>query len=84
MGPGKTYENAEDYIMQSMLTPQKHVRMNFPASMPSFQGQLKERQINAMIMFLKDPYSLVDEKGKLIVECDLTPKAPAPEAGQQP
>ena len=29
-----------------------------------------EPEIQAMIMFLQDPYAVVDEKGKLIVECD--------------
>jgi cytochrome c oxidase subunit 2 len=84
MGPGKAYESPEDYIMQSILTPQKHVRMNYPASMPTFQGQLKPREIQAIIMFLKDPFQYLDEQGKLVAECDLTPKKADAEPGQQP
>ena len=70
MGPGKAYENPEDYILQSITNPQKHIRENFTGAMPTFQGQLKPREVAAMLEFIKDPYSVVDEKGKLKVECD--------------
>ena len=63
-----------DAAHQSIVgeVPQKHIRMNYTGAMPSFQGQLKPRQIQALLMFLKDPYAVVDEKGELIVECDLS------------
>lgn len=77
MGPGKTYEGPEDYIRQSIVNPQQHVRMNFTGAMPTFQGQLKEREIQALIMFLRDPYAIVDERGRLTIECDLTARAGA-------
>jgi cytochrome c oxidase subunit 2 len=70
MGPGKTYENPEDYITQSITNPQKHIRENFTGAMPTFQGQLKPREIIALIDFLKDPSAVIDENGKMTVECD--------------
>ncbi|MHC5004540.1 MAG: cytochrome c oxidase subunit II, partial [Planctomycetota bacterium] len=70
VGPGKAYDSAEDYLRQSILNPQKHIRENYTGAMPSFQGQLKEREIQALVMFLKDPYAVVDEKGKLLQDCD--------------
>jgi hypothetical protein len=38
----------------------------------------------AMIEFLKDPFKIVNEQGKLIVECDLSAKEERPAGGQQP
>ncbi len=72
MGPGKSYEGPEDYIRQSILNPQKDIKANFSGAMPSFQGQLKDREILGLVMFLRDPYKYVDEQGKLIVDCDLS------------
>jgi cytochrome c oxidase subunit 2 len=74
MGPGQTYESPEDYIAQSILNPQKHVVEGFPASMPTFQGQLKDRHIRAMIEFLRN-LDKFDNQGKLI--------GPPPGAGAQ-
>ncbi len=67
-----TYGGVEDYIRQSILNPQKHVVEGFPASMPTFQGQLKDRHIMAMIGFLQH-LDKFDTTGKLI--------GPPPESG---
>ncbi|MHC4909232.1 MAG: cytochrome c oxidase subunit II [Planctomycetota bacterium] len=80
IGPGKPYASGEDYIRQSILKPQQHIVMNFAGAMPAFQGQLQEKELLALIQFLKDPYAIVDEKGNLIVDCDLS----APAEGAAP
>jgi cytochrome c oxidase subunit II len=64
MGPGKMFETPEDYIQQSILNPQQKIVMNFAASMPTFKGQLAIRQIQAIILALKE-LDRFDEKGKL-------------------
>lgn len=74
-----TYAGVEDYIAQSILNPQKHVVEGMPASMPTFQGQLKDRHILAMIRFLQNLERFNDE-GELI---DPPPGAGDSEAGQQ-
>ena len=70
MGPGKMFDGPDDYILQSITNPQQLIRANFTGAMPTFQGQLRPKEIEAMLMFLKDPYKVVDEKGNLIVDCD--------------
>jgi cytochrome c oxidase subunit 2 len=70
IGEGKPYASPEDYLRQSILNPQLHIRENFTGAMPSFQGQLKEKEVRALLMFLKDPYAVMDEQGKLLQECD--------------
>jgi len=59
-----TYSGVDDYLMQSILNPQKHVRETYPASMPTFRGQLKDRHIRAMIEFLRN-LDQFDDKGTL-------------------
>jgi cytochrome c oxidase subunit 2 len=53
MGPGKMFASPEDYIRRSILNPQEKVVMNFSGAMPTFQGQLKDREIMAVIEFIK-------------------------------
>jgi len=43
----------EAYIRESILNPTAKVVEGFPAVMPSFKGQLKDRQIDALIAYLK-------------------------------
>ena len=69
MGPGKDYEGPEDYLMQSIVNPGKHIKMNFTNAMPTFQGQLRPREVSALIEFIKDPYAVVDEQGRDTVDC---------------
>jgi hypothetical protein len=39
--------------------------------MPTFQGQLKQRQIDALILMLKNLDQLVDDQGNVIEEPNL-------------
>jgi cytochrome c oxidase subunit 2 len=43
----------DDYIRQSILTPQKQVAKGYPPIMPSFQGRVSERDISGLIAFIK-------------------------------
>lgn len=56
---GGTVHMDEDYIRESMMKPQAKIRQGFGPTMPSFEGQLKEREIQAIIAYIK---SLKTEK----------------------
>jgi len=43
----------ENYMRESMLNPQAKVTMGFQPVMPTYQGVLKDRQIDALIAYLK-------------------------------
>jgi len=43
----------ENYVRESLMTPQKKLHAGFPPSMPSFEGQLKEAEIEGIIAFLQ-------------------------------
>lgn len=43
----------ENYIRESLMEPNKKVVKGFQPVMPTFQGQLKEEEINALIAYIK-------------------------------
>lgn len=43
----------ENYIRESLLEPQKKIVEGFPATMPTFKGLLKEKEIDAIIAYIK-------------------------------
>jgi cytochrome c oxidase subunit 2 len=43
----------ENYIRESVLYPQAKARPGYPPSMPSFEGQLKEKEIEGIIAYIK-------------------------------
>ena len=43
----------EDYLKESMLQPQAKLVNGFPPAMPTYQGQLKDSEITALIEFIK-------------------------------
>jgi cytochrome c oxidase subunit 2 len=53
MGPGKQYGTPEDYIRDSIINPARHIVARFTNAMPTFKGQLKEREIDAITEFIK-------------------------------
>jgi cytochrome c oxidase subunit 2 len=63
IGPGKEYGTPEDYLRQSILNPNKHIVDGFAAGMPTFQGQLKPRELDALIGMMKR-INEFDSKGK--------------------
>jgi hypothetical protein len=67
MGPGAEYEVPENYIRESILNPGKLVRENYTNVMPNnFASQLKPRQVEALVLMLKNLDSLVDDEGNII------------------
>jgi cytochrome c oxidase subunit II len=55
LAAGGTLPFDEDYVRTSVLEPQKHARKGYEkaSQMPSYQGRLKEDQIEALIEFMK-------------------------------
>jgi cytochrome c oxidase subunit 2 len=53
LNDGSSVKMDETYIRESILYPQAKSRPGFPPSMPSFEGQLKEREIEGLIAFIK-------------------------------
>jgi cytochrome c oxidase subunit 2 len=65
VGPGQEFETAEDYVRNSILVPQNHIVATFSGSMPTFKGQLKDREIMAITAFMKHLDEFVGPDGKL-------------------
>jgi len=53
LAAGGTVKMDENYIRESLMSPQAKARPGFPPSMPSFEGQLKEKEIEGIIAFIK-------------------------------
>jgi len=53
MNDGSTITVDENYVRESILSPQAKSRPGYPPSMPSFEGQLKENEIQALIAYIK-------------------------------
>ena len=43
----------ENYIRESILKPQAKITLGFDPVMPTYQGLLKDRQIDALIAYIK-------------------------------
>lgn len=63
MADGREVAVDENYVRRSMLEPQADIVANMPGVMATFQGQLTEKQIDAIIEFLKNYDSVLDENG---------------------
>ncbi len=50
---GKTVLADENYVRESILQPQAKVVAGYEPIMPTFQGLLREREINALVEFIK-------------------------------
>jgi cytochrome c oxidase subunit 2 len=53
MSDGSKITVDENYIRESLMTPQAKIVQGFPGSMPTFQGQLTDQEVDAIIAFLK-------------------------------
>ena len=73
LGDATLYGEPENYVRESLLFPQKHIVKGYLGSMPSFQGQLKEKQILAIIEMFKHLDEITDEEGNITVNLDGTP-----------
>ncbi|MGE5648181.1 MAG: cytochrome c oxidase subunit II [Acidobacteriota bacterium] len=54
LADGKSVLADENYIRESILQPQAKVVAGFQPVMPTFQGMLREREINALVEFIKE------------------------------
>ncbi len=53
MTDGTTQHVDENYIRESILYPQKHIRTGFEGIMPTYQGLLRDREILGVIAYIK-------------------------------
>ena len=53
LSDGSQVKVDENYIRESILNPQAKIVQGYPPTMPTFQGLLKDREIDAIIAFLK-------------------------------
>lgn len=53
LASGQTVKADENYIRESILVPGAKVVEGFTPSMPSFQGQLKPLELDAIVLFIK-------------------------------
>lgn len=63
IGPGKEFEDPKGYISNSILQPNHYIVDGFAPGMPTFQGQLNDTAIEALIGFMKH-LDEFDAKGK--------------------
>jgi cytochrome c oxidase subunit II len=49
----ENYIREKNYIRESVLNPQGKIVKGYPGTMPTFQGLLKDREIEALIEFMK-------------------------------
>ncbi len=54
LSDGRSVVVDENYIRESILQPQAKVVAGFEPVMPTFQGMLREREINALVEFIKE------------------------------
>ena len=53
MSDGSSVEVDENYLRESILNPNAKIRAGYQPVMPSYQGQLNDEQINAIIEYIK-------------------------------
>ena len=53
MRDGERITVDENYIRESILNPQKRVRTGYRPVMPTYQGQIREEEIAAIIEYIK-------------------------------
>ena len=54
LSDGKSVAVDENYIRESILQPQAKIVAGFEPIMPTFQGMLREREISALVEFIKE------------------------------
>jgi len=53
MSDGKTITMDENYVREAIRSPLAKARPGYPPSMPSFEGQLKQKEIDGLIAYIK-------------------------------
>lgn len=79
---GRQVQVDENYLRESILNPRTYTVAGYPDTMPPFQGQLSERQLRALVEFIKrlDEIEL-DDRGRPVL---LTPDEIRQQAGTAP
>jgi cytochrome c oxidase subunit 2 len=54
MSTGEMLQAEENYLRESILLSQAKLVMGYPGVMPVFQGQLSDKQVDALIAFIKE------------------------------
>jgi cytochrome c oxidase subunit 2 len=68
LADGRSVTVDENYIRSSLLNPGGELVANYPNQMPALGGQLKPRELLAVIEFFKRYEEVVDENGEWISE----------------
>jgi cytochrome c oxidase subunit II len=50
---GRTLTMDENYVRESILTPNAKIVNGFKPIMPTFQGQVSDEQLNALVAYVK-------------------------------
>lgn len=53
LADGTTVVNDENYLRESILVPAAKIHAGYPNQMPSYQGQLSDKELEALIEFIK-------------------------------
>lgn len=68
----------ENFIRESIMNPQAHVREGFPPTMPTYKGMLEDLELNALVSFIRSK-----SPGYKLTPADTqAPKLEEPAAGQ--
>lgn len=85
---GSSAEADMNYMRESILNPGAKVVKGFPNQMPTFQGQLKDRELQALIVYIMSLSEKGAEEIKSLIEADDAQRAaggsgPAASAGDE-
>jgi cytochrome c oxidase subunit 2 len=60
----------ENYVLNSIINPNGQLVEGYAPAMPTFKGQLKPRELTALVEFIKRLDDVVDESGNVLIEQD--------------
>lgn len=78
VGPGKEFESAEDYILNSIVDPGKHLVQGFGNAMPTFRGAIPGRGQQAILGMMKKLHEFDPKTGKHPKTGQKSTQPPAP------
>lgn len=67
---GSSLEADMNYLRESILNPGGKVVKGFPNQMPTFQGQLKDRELHALVVYIMSLSEKGAEEIKSLIEAD--------------
>lgn len=66
LASGATVEVDENYLRESIVDPQAKIVAGYPPVMPTYQGQLSDQEIGAIIALIKDVSGVKVEEAKAL------------------